>query len=451
MMKKLFLFCFLILSVFPLRAEEYSLTSLINYPAGIFDTLYSGGNAYFQNAEIGARDWGYELVLPAGKRVLPIMQKQTLLANGAINFGMANLIVDGTLQINNATAETSSLQTFSFGNIYVYPPKDMTSSGKSHSSIFSAANLTGGATVYASEVNAFGAVDIGLPASFSAGGVEADKLSFFSSALEIPFPMKNPTGPGSYTDGSVIDWKQVKNAASSDPNEYGAWEQAAAALISNECNDNYQNAYQCNASDGAKTCIDIRTLTDYYDTVTGGLYVSKILARKECEYTGSVCSMSGYKLDIFSSDHQFVSADNFPECEFDITAFNEWRNDGEFGLICRQPRLCGTDGSQCDSTTASCYITLDNDILSSGAEETARWSPSPVFQTNQPGIDNCQRTVWPEGSGLECTNAWEERYALVITCGQGSGNLVNTGRRQKRTVTCNKADETGGNYYLVLN
>ena len=296
----------------------------------------------------------------------------------------------------------------------------------------------------------------------------------------LPLPSPNPAGTGAnYSDGSVMKWAVVQNS----PNDYGPWTSATGSEEDLPSPDNVnENTCPC----GTMTKTDVRQLSSAGKTPgAGGVAITRILGRRECRYSSVANSGAGgceygltndgslndYDFSISTSGRKFDdgsnswTADRPPQCNFNYAAFIDKYGkylsvsggvdltvDG--AAICAEASLCGS-AATC-VRERSCVIEDDNDGGSN--EYTSGWKA--LDGGTQPGVaradkntHGCARTGWPAGTGLECKNAWDERWFTVVTCGIGSGGpKVGAGvRYQKRTLQCNSCSgPTNFGTFLIL-
>ncbi|MDR1123242.1 MAG: hypothetical protein LBL61_01235 [Elusimicrobiota bacterium] len=485
-MKKYLLPFFALISAFAAvnaRADEYSLTSILSLPYGIFDTINVSGNVSFTSAEIGVRPWNDGVneaaILSKSGGSYPVMQKQKITVHGNTLFTNAFLI-KGTLQLEGLVG--SGQAVFNVGNVNLNQYAYFSAGGQVEVSgavaahyfdIFGTLDVTQSSTT--TPINPTGAVHIGNLVFNTSGGVK--------SLLRTPNP--NLSLGEEYSDGSATIWKSVNEKNGSDENIYGPWElvNGTPAEADDTCNKDIDSECSCmSRSDEGDGLVDFRILpADTNISGTGGITITRVLGRKECrydyDYNDGDCvfafddvegySALGYAFNISNSVNMTPSP---PEgaffnttigsqayipasCSFDYGEFESEYGSYSLDGVVPEPNgaaICNKVCSGNCSVETSCIITKNpnddgtgkNEYLS-GLDTYGIEQPGVTRSPSNPATHGCDITGWPAGTGLECKNAWEEKWFTVVTCGPGSGAVVSTASRyQRRTVDCKNLDPT---------
>jgi hypothetical protein len=432
----------------PARADDYSITSVLSLPYGIFDTLNSSGSATFTNAEIGVREWNQGATVAGTTPAYPVMQKQKIAVYGGTNFSGNTNIINGTLQIEGPDPlDNTKTAVFELTNVnlgrYAY---------------FSAG---GPVSIGTAAVRYFGISGV-LEISNPSNPVVIKATNIYAGALKYLKRNRSVTG-ANYADGSLAKWTSIiKKAAAADPNTYGAWEAGSGSDTDTWGNNDIENT--CSGS-SPEPRTDVRQLPADPDTAintngAGGVTITRILGRRECRYMGNnTCDYdSDYDFNISTSGRIFNAIPGASQpykpatsCGFTYAYFQskygDYFADGvnpkiDSASICSESALCN---SVACTQEKSCII--DGDDSTGANEYTSGWQALSTVAGNnkQPGVvraskdaSGCGRTGWPEHTGLECKNAWDERWFTVVTCGVGSGGptVYKVARYQKRTVEC---------------
>ncbi len=399
--------------------DDYTTTTILNNPVGVFDNLTVSGTSDLGTVEIGARQ---------KDAASPIAQTQKLTVYGTTELlpsGGTQISVGGSLYLLGGDGTQ-----YSFNNVYVYKNSLLyLSSGSSGASLVADqidakifrtfSSFTEGASVGSESVLTISA---GTP--FRAGILK------FSDGTNV----KVMDSPRNY--GSKGLWTVVEGGYSDD--SYGPWsgliapgsEPADTCYVSGSSGD-FIGEFTCPSTfkNAPSSCTDVRLsgiAREYYST-NGGVYFSHARARKDCIYISNTDTCQ------FSSTYTYTDLSGSPapanKCPFSSAEVQTLISAGDtgrgMGYLCYV--LCG-NGECTGSGGSSCTMTDDNYYpLSSG---------SP-----QPGVASCTKSGWPANSGLECVNAWQEKSVRVLHCGAGSGKKYPSGNYyQKRSVTC----DTGG-------
>ena len=499
-MKKLLLplICILFLTI--LRADDTFFTAtILNHPIGIFDTLTVSGQTNLVRAEIGARPRSGGTIAPGDET--PVMQTQLLRVWGSVvlagppGYGTPNeWSVNGTLQFG-PNPEMGSDSSVHLGNVYVHgtpTQKNYMSAGGLLSDTASPITLSAKWVEALGDIKIFssGTAEFTVPSRAdddSDTHVFAKELCFGNADNCLPNRCVSPNCAGESIDGSIMSWDQVYTTPGK---EYGPWTSTSAGIAVCSGTDNDPCV---NPANQGHTCEQTHPLSEEDNfSGEGGVYISRILGRKECGYNGNICvfglcprqpngqlvdpscTNGSYSFDISTAGMSFNTRTT-NGLDFDIygglkvstrpavcpqNVANEYSSQyasqnvsypltdsgwdgGNRGAICNE--LCGN--VECDEAL-SCMITdEDNDHVNSATSDQYGVSPGSCGD----------KTAWPEGTGLECPNAWDEKWFTVITCGEGSGKrLLPSGARSRyRTVKCPSGTPNtqsfNNNYYLTLN
>lgn len=386
--------------------DDYSTTTILNNPVGVFENLTVSGSSIMSAAEIGARP---------ETTAKPVKQTQNLTVYGTADLlpsGGSKIQVGGNLYLLGG-------RQYSFSTVYVYS-----------NSLLYLSSSTSGLSLSTNEIDA---KYINTFSSFTEG-TDSSAASTLNISAGTPFRVgtlkfwdgsntKTLEDPRPY--GSRGVWVAVEGGDSAD--EYGPWIYSETNPGDTCSGNDYVNEYTCPTAANNVSCTDVRqaylgdyssTIKDYY-TTTGGVYFSQARGRSECTYasTTDTCTIP--------TTYNYVGVDGGPApsnvCPVTATDISNAINNNNLGALCYV--LCGD--KEC-AGASSCVVDTDNiSAASSGSG-------------GQAGTATCARTSWAASSGLECTNAWKEKSVRVLYCGAGSGKkyAANVKFYQKRSVKC---------------
>ena len=429
-MKKIILplLCFFISAA--AYGDDYTTTTILNNPVGVFDNLTVSGTSDLGAVEIGARPKDASS---------PIAQTQKLTVYGTTDLlpsAGTQIDVGGSLYLLGGDGTQ-----YAFNNMYIYK-----------NSLLYLGPGSSGSSLVADQIDA----QIFRTFSSFTEGASVGSESVLTIASGTPFR----AGVLQFSDGTnikVMDsprnhgsrgvWVSVDGGDTAD--SYGAWGPLLASGLEGSdnccvsCSEGDKigeftcpSTYKHGENGAPASCTDVRRsmiVRKYYST-NGGVYFSHARARKECVYTTSnKCEWSS----IYDTKDLSGSPAPSNPCPFSAAEVNTLISAGDtgrgLGYLCHE--LCKSPANPsgvCTGTAvSSCTMTDDNFYpLSSG---------SP-----QPGVATCGDSSWPAGSGLECKNAWQEKSVRVLHCGAGSGKEYPSGNYyQKRTVVCGTGGSTG--------
>lgn len=426
-MKKIILpfLCFFISAA--AYGDDYTTTTILNNPVGVFDNLTVSGASDLGTVEIGAR---------AKNATTPLSQAQKLTVYGTTDL----LPSDGTkIDVGGSLYLLGSDGTqYSFNNIYIFK-----------NSLLYLSSGTSGTSLVADQVDA---KTFKTFSSFTEGSTVGSE-SVLTLSSGTPFRV----GILKFSDGTnlkILDsprrygskgvWAVLEGGDSAD--SYGPWsdliapgsEPADTCYVSGSTGDYIgefvcPSTYKHGANNAPASCTDVRlsgVAREYYST-NGGIYFSQARGRKECIYTNA-------KKCEWASSYDFKDLSGSPApsntCPFSSAEVQSVISAGDSGrglgylcyILCSNGECLGS-GSACTMTDDNLFPLYSGQTMSDGSK--------------QPGVSGCQGSGWPVGSGLECLNAWQEKSVRVLHCGAGSGKKYPSGNfYQSRTVVCG----TGG-------
>lgn len=494
-MRKLFLTLVCCFAAAVAAADEFSITTILNEPIGIFDTLNTSGNTNLNIAEIGVRNWNTGVnPLPPGETTYQILQRQNLAVYGdaTLSGGLTTGIwVNGSLRLEHWKASAvdpsqNEIPTtlFNIPSLTIYPNHYASMGWLSASTTLAAGIIHalgtiaivpgGGMQPWACEycpTQLANHIDVnGNPLSYLQAGRLEFTVALTGSTVNVPFPYHvNTATTGSGTEnfyyGTTMKWDT--NPASTYL--YGPWTSGTA---SDTCPSSIKNPPipTCTSViSGSCTQVDNVQHQSFGVNIDGGLYISRILGRRECRYdqTTDTCQMMGATADgqcLFDNcQYTFQPLEYLnlidglicPEADFSNTydTGNPLINNLSARRDFCETILAGSNqgsGSGTDQSVMRSCILLKNaghdpanpNFTTSGYHGRASGdrgtNPSP--QHGVASENNCFRTPWPARSGLECSNVWEERWFSVATCGAKFGNVGSKIQiRRYRTVKCENA------------
>lgn len=382
--------------------DDYTTTTILNNPVGVFENLTVSGASTMSDVEIGARPKSTSL---------PVMQTQKLTVYGTTEL----LPSDGTgIQVGGSLYLLGGRQ-YTFSNVYVY----------NNSLLYLSSSLVTN-EIYAKYINTFSSFTEGTDSSTESTLNLAAGTPFRAGTLKFWDGTNVKTMENPRECGSRGVWVSLEGGDSKD--NYGHWSAliASGSSPSDTCNGDKVGEYTCPAAfahgvdSNPASCLDVRSsniATQYYST-TGGVYFTQARGRKECTYISNTdtCQMSSSYL------YTAVDGGTAPTkiCPFTLADITNAQSTNNLGMLCHA--LCGD--VECTGFN-SCRVDADNDFASSSGSG------------GQPGVASCSRTSWPANTGLECTNSWTEKSVRVLYCGAGSGKKYPQGNFfQSRTVVC---------------
>ena len=402
-----------------LFADDYTATTILSNPVGVFDNLNVSGAATLNNVEIGAR---------AKDPSSPVKQTQSLTVYGNTDL-LSSASSGSKIQIGANLYLKGGVQ-YTFSNVYLYDGSLLyLSSGTSGSLL---ANQ-----IYAKEINTFNTFTEGSGSTSESTISISSGTPFKVGALKFydGSNVRTLQSPRGY--GSKVTWVTVSGGNTG--NTYGPWTFSSSA-VSDTCtgNDNTTEFTCPTGLTSSTTCTDARYAVvpayssfsnNYYSSV-GGVYFSQVRGRSECTYVSSSdsCAMSSYGYTEIGGGTAPANA-----CPFTSSDIASAINGDDIGILCY--KLCGDKA--CTGADTTCKVSDDSiNYLESGTTSSG---------VKQPGVTAalCTRTIWPANSGLECKNAWTEKSVRVLHCGPGSGQEYTAGiYYQYRTVTCGTSGTT---------
>lgn len=200
-------------------ADDYSTTTILSNPVGIFDNLIVTGDSVLNAVEIGAR----------ADTSGPLKQVQTLTV-----FGTTNLLSSGGTKIivgGNLVLKGTDLVDYSFNNVYVYPKRSLFLGGS-----------IGINEVFAREIktlNTFtestaGTITIGSGNTFKAGSI-----AFASGDNYKILPSPRTCGSSSPC-GTEISWVKIDGT---EGDNYGEWGQLFQSEQGDTCDGEIGRAH----------------------------------------------------------------------------------------------------------------------------------------------------------------------------------------------------------------
>lgn len=483
MMKKLIIPLVCLLGFTAAHADEFKMTTLVNYPIGIYDKMTVSGSAVFNNTvEIGTRDMFSNIT---GATAIPVNQTQNIMVFGPVELSHASgpfIEIDGNLQLGGREwPNTSELPeaNYNFNSIYVTADNGFYSGG-----IMKMNTLNAGTVMVLNNFtdDSAGILDVTsvVAERILVGGKEIPKPTGLGRVGVWASPISDPGGS---RGGDVYGpWSRPAEIAGSDTcdgndinNEFSCPDNLPCDTETEDCTNHYE----------PHTCVDVRRITGmsgYYSAV-GGAYVMELRYREECTFYQDSSSRdngcefnpvlqgdkSGYlrattnkTYATYPGGSQAISfkvpeQNNPPITTSQIDAAID---SGNFGPLCY--KVCDTPNG-CGGGPHYRLITADSGggpekIKQTYSKQTESGESTPQRGANYDSSDvGCRRTFWPAGSGLECTNAWNEYTTRVLVCNPKSGKLENAvgqngAAYQFRRVSCSNKSESSSasGRYLTL-
>ncbi|MDR1684594.1 MAG: hypothetical protein LBR90_03940 [Elusimicrobiota bacterium] len=504
-------FVFLFFLAFNCAAQEFSSTTLLAYPIGIFEEFSSQGGTYgsslnptpthtnIYQLEIGARPFRismleYENSYPNQKQYLHVYGQTRLGGAGATSK------VNGDLVFGWDENNTFRFPSLSQINLY-----------DSRLAILINAPLNITSRLYTENLSSAGNITTGHAFSDKVYGnrlyLHADPNDYRSD-----YPTINAGGnlylygfynvyhnymggvPGFLSPWQInpkdeipawdITWGKVNTVLiGSTYHTYGPWRRYGGSKSASALNT-YLNTdgrtigdkggeyrlyepYTCKSTGNTHT----DPFIDIYETQTpprfktDTVFFYEVRGRKECAYINDRCQYPvNYTFNQLPNPNlqnlALASPADLNQCSFTIEDYKTAKNQGTEGELCN--RLCGNNGC---SSAKSCYIPVREsysygipDNLSSSTSGNPQWADdwkiSGIDYADFPGqrptsqnyagmtlAQDCKRTGWPLGSGLECTAAWDDRSFIAMYCAGGSGQKIAAEKRiYVRKVKCAASD-----------